>query len=77
MDAALVAAAADETWGLKMPRRTRRQLEQYVRHFLENGLKFLLQYPANLRDLLEILEFDAVDLLDFSKMKAQAEGTIP
>jgi hypothetical protein len=36
-----------------MSRRKRQRL--MVRHFHENGMKFLLEHPGNVRELLQLL----------------------
>ena len=48
---------------------TRRQrLRWLVRHFHENGLKFILENPGNIRDLLQILQVHLLARIDFKKM---------
>lgn len=49
-----------------MSQRKRRRL--VVRHFHENGLKFVLENPENIRDLLQLLDVKLVPRIDFSKM---------
>lgn len=47
------------------------RLDRLVRNFNQNGLKTLLESPANVRDLLRMLEPRYVDLIDFEHMKAE------
>jgi hypothetical protein len=49
----------------------RRRLERLVRHFLENGLKVLMENPGNVRDLLTLLEVRAVPRIDFAQMQVE------
>jgi hypothetical protein len=46
----------------------RLQAEKIVRQFRENGLKLLLQRPANTRDLLLLAGAPHLDRLDFTRM---------
>lgn len=39
-----------------------------VRHFPENGMKFVLENPANVRDLLALAGFDLLDWIDWPRM---------
>jgi len=47
------------------------RLLRLVRNFNQNGLKVLLETPANVRDLLRMLAPQYVDLIDFDHMKAE------
>ena len=47
---------------------TRPRVEEIVRHFRENGLKLLLQHPANARDLLALAGTPLLDRIDFGRM---------
>ena len=44
------------------------RLRQIVRQFPENGMKLLLENPANVRDLLNIATADTAKLIDFNGM---------
>jgi hypothetical protein len=50
-----------------MPDRER--LEWLARHFHENGFKFLLENPGNVRDLLHLLEVQLLPRIDFDRMR--------
>jgi predicted transposase YdaD len=45
------------------------QLIELVRQFPENGMKLMLQDPANVRDLLALLDADWMNLVDFSRLR--------
>lgn len=45
------------------------RIRQIVRQFPENGMKLLLENPANVRDLLRIVTADTAKLIDFDGMK--------
>src|SRR5262245_48326048 len=47
-------------------------LERLIRHFHENGLKVLLEHPANVHDLLQILQVRLVPRIDFSRMRVES-----
>jgi predicted transposase YdaD len=47
----------------------RKRLRLLVRHFHENGLKFLLENPGNVRDLLQLLDVKLVPRIDFARMR--------
>ena len=47
----------------------RNRLRWLVRHFHENGLKFVLENPGNVRDLLHILDVKLLPRIDFSEMR--------
>ena len=47
----------------------KRRLEEIVRQFPENGVKLLLERPANVRDLLRITGARIVEQIDFSALK--------
>src|SRR2546421_12893509 len=42
-----------------------RRLLQIVRQFRENGLKLLLEHPANVSDLLHVAGAEGLDLIDW------------
>jgi len=44
---------------------------QIVRNFPQNGMRLLLETPANVRDLLQIVGPQFVDLIDFTRMRAE------
>jgi hypothetical protein len=44
------------------------RVREFVRHFPENGMKLLLQTPANVRDLLTLGEVGVLDQLDLERM---------
>src|SRR5262249_41588851 len=44
------------------------RVEQIIRHFRENGLKLLLEHPANARELLALTEPRLLARLDFAHM---------
>jgi hypothetical protein len=46
-----------------------KRLRLLVRHFHENGLKFLLENPGNTRDLLQLLEVKLLPRLDITQMR--------
>lgn len=48
---------------------SRSRIRQIVRRFPENGMKLLLENPANVRDLLNIASTDLAGLIDFDRMK--------
>jgi hypothetical protein len=45
------------------------RVEQIIRQFRENGLKLLLEHPANARELLSLTTTRWLDRLDFAQMK--------
>lgn len=44
------------------------RVREFVRHFPENGMKLLLQTPANVHDLLTLGEVGVLDQLDLERM---------
>jgi hypothetical protein len=54
----------------------RSQAEKIVRPFRENGLKLLLQRPANTRDLLSLAGAPHLDRLDFARMRVDPTSYI-
>jgi hypothetical protein len=54
----------------------RSRVEEIVRHFRENGLKLLLQRPANARDLLSLAGAPHLDRLDFARMRVDPTSYI-
>jgi hypothetical protein len=51
--------------------RDRERLERLIRNFPENGLKVLLEHPANVHDLLQILQVRLVPRIDFGRMRVE------
>jgi Putative transposase, YhgA-like len=49
----------------------RARIREIVRNFPQNGMKLLLETPANVRDVLNIVAPQFVDLIDFNRMMAQ------
>jgi predicted transposase YdaD len=47
------------------------RVAEIVRHFRENGLKVLLQRPANVRDLLALAGAAHLDRLDFARLSVE------
>ena len=47
----------------------RKRLRLLVRHFHENGLKFVLENPGNVHDLLQLLGVQLLPRIDFSRMR--------
>ena len=47
----------------------RKRLRLLVRHFHENGLKFALENPGNVHDLLQMLEVPLLPRIDFTQMR--------
>ena len=47
----------------------RNRLRLLVRNFHENGLKFLLENPANVHDLLRLLDVKLTPRIDFAQMR--------
>jgi predicted transposase YdaD len=52
------------------------RVEQIIRHFRENGLKLLLEHPANVRDLISLTPTPLRDRLDFSRMRVDPTSYI-
>ncbi|HUG93145.1 MAG TPA: Rpn family recombination-promoting nuclease/putative transposase [Planctomycetaceae bacterium] len=48
---------------------TKSRLRRLVRQFPENGIKLLLENPANVRELLSLAGTDVLDLLDLDQMR--------
>jgi hypothetical protein len=46
----------------------RKRLRLLIRHFHENGLKWVLENPANVRDLLQLLHVQLLPRIDFTQM---------
>jgi hypothetical protein len=44
-------------------------IERLVRNFPENGLKVMLEDPANVRDVLDLLHVRCVGRIDFGRME--------
>jgi hypothetical protein len=47
------------------------RIREIVRNFPQNGMKLLLETPANVRDVINLVAPQFVDLIDFNRMKAQ------
>jgi hypothetical protein len=47
----------------------RKRLRLLIRHFYENGLKFMLENPGNVHDLLQMLDVKLLPRIDFAKMR--------
>jgi Putative transposase, YhgA-like len=47
------------------------RIREIVRNFPQNGMKLLLENPANVRDVLNLVAPQFVDLIDFDRMKAE------
>jgi hypothetical protein len=43
--------------------------EDFARQFPENGLKLLLQWPLNVRDILRIARYKQVDAIDYDRLQ--------
>ena len=52
------------------------RVEQIIRHFPENGLKLLLEHPANARDLLTLTAPHLLERLDFARMQVDPTSYI-
>jgi hypothetical protein len=50
-------------------RHSRKRLEQLVRQFKENGIKMMLEHPANLRESLRMLPGRWSERIDFDRME--------
>src|SRR5262245_25068927 len=48
---------------------SRARIEEIVRHFPQNGMKLLLQNPANVRDLLTVAGGRWARLIDFNRIR--------
>jgi hypothetical protein len=46
----------------------RKRLRLLIRNFHENGLKFLLENPGNIHDLLQLLDVQLLPRIDFTQM---------
>src|SRR5262245_49026287 len=53
----------------EVARMDRAFVQRLVRNFHENGLKLLLEQPANVRDTLAILRVACVGRIDFEEMR--------
>jgi hypothetical protein len=52
------------------------RVEQIIRHFRENGLKLLLEHPANARELMSLTGTPLLDRLDFDRMRVDPTSYI-
>ena len=52
-----------------MPRSSEARIRELVRHFKENGMKMLLEHPANVRDMLGLLHTSWLDEIDFTRLE--------
>jgi hypothetical protein len=50
-------------------RVNRRRIRELVRQFKENGMKMMLEHPANVRDLLGLLHLPWLDQIDFGRLE--------
>jgi hypothetical protein len=50
-------------------RINRRRIRELVRQFKENGMKMMLEHPANVRDLLGLLHLPWLDQIDFARLE--------
>lgn len=68
-----------QTSSSQTPRRrlSSRPSKKVIREFNDRGALWLLEDPANLRDLLRLLEPDLADLLDFSRAERVPRTFIP
>jgi predicted transposase YdaD len=53
--------------GLEVP-MSKARIRQIVRQFPENGLKLLLETPANVRELLQLTGTELIDLIDLERL---------
>ncbi len=53
----------------KVPKFRRARIRQLVRQFKENGLKMMLEHPANVRDLLNLVDTPWLGEIDFSRLQ--------
>lgn len=44
---------------------------RFIRNFPENGVKLLLEDPANVRELLLLVARDVAELIDFDRMTVE------
>jgi predicted transposase YdaD len=54
----------------------RSRVVEIIRHFRENGLKLLLEHPANARELLTLTATPLHDRMDFARMKVDPTSYI-
>jgi hypothetical protein len=47
----------------------RRRIRELVRQFKENGMKLMLEHPANVQDLLRLLHLPWFDEIDFGRLQ--------
>ena len=47
------------------------RIRELVRNFPQNGMKLLLETPANVRDLMRMASPQFARLIDFNRMKAE------
>jgi hypothetical protein len=52
-----------------MPKLRSSRIRELVRQFKENGMKLMLEHPANVRDLLSLLHAPWFDDIDFSRLQ--------
>jgi hypothetical protein len=52
-----------------MPKASRARIRELVQNFKENGMKMLLEHPANVRDMLGLLHISWLDEIDFSRLE--------
>jgi hypothetical protein len=51
-----------------MTKLSRRRIRELVRQFKENGMKLMLEHPANVRDLLRLLHVRWLEEIDFDHL---------
>jgi hypothetical protein len=52
-----------------MPKLRKSRIRELVRQFKENGMKIMLEHPANVRDLLSLADVPWFDEIDFSHIE--------
>jgi predicted transposase YdaD len=52
-----------------MPKHSRARIRELVRHFKENGMKMMLQHPANVRDVLRLADVPWFDEIGFDRIR--------
>ena len=52
-----------------MPKFRRARIRELVRQFKENGMKMMLEHPANVRELLSLLDTPWLNEIDFTRLQ--------